>query len=264
MDCKACRNEIEEAAPGARVAAGALAHLASCERCRAFREERLALIELVSSLGTVAAPHDFDWRLRARLASEKRSYRYRLWPGVAPGTPAIALAASFALLIGVAVLLKQADNRLIATPPQELAAVTSVAEDPDDDLNGSSKAAGAFAYGAGTTAAPQASTGNSPLRGAPRPPRSKGSRGEARATAPTEARRFPPSRSNDFSSSAAPVVTLFSVPVSSPSQPVKVLLDEGRGVMRTVSLQPVTFGSQEIFGRRVVSRRPTPGTEEIW
>ena len=264
MDCKACRNEIETAAPAEPVAARALAHLASCERCRAFRRERLALIELVSSLGAVAAPHDFDWRLRARLASEKRGYRYRLWPGFAPGTPAIALAASFALLIGVAVLLKQADKRLIATPSsEELATVTSVAENPKDDLNGLSKAAGAFAYGPGATTAPRAATSNG-LRGAARPQRSKGPRGETRAAALAEARRFPPLRSNDFSGSAAPVVTLFSVPVSSPSQPVKVLLDEGSGVMRTVSLQPVTFGSQEIFGRRVVVRRPTPAAEEIW
>ncbi|HEV2913831.1 MAG TPA: hypothetical protein VGX92_11185 [Pyrinomonadaceae bacterium] len=276
MDCKACRNEIEEAAPGGPERTEALAHLATCGRCRSFREERLALSRLVSSLGTVAAPGDFDWRLRARLASEKRNkYRHQLWQGFAPGTHAIALAASFALLIGVAVLLKQADKRFNATPTGEglatVTTVTSVPKNAEDNPGRTADTTGATAAARDATASSDAATGMSARAAAPRASRAKNPVGETKApaltVATTAAAARSPLRSNDFSSSAAPVITLFSVPVNSPSQSVKVLLDEGGGVMRTVSLQPVTFGSQEILGRRYGVSRPLDAAEtaeNIW
>ena len=45
----------------------------SCVACETFSREQTKLREIVSSLGTVEAPGDFDFRLRARLADEKRA-----------------------------------------------------------------------------------------------------------------------------------------------------------------------------------------------
>jgi hypothetical protein len=77
----------------------------------------------------------------------------------------------------------------------------------------------------------------------------------------------PRARSNDFSSSAAPVITLFAVPVKEQSQHLKLLLDEGHGVTRTVSLQNITFGSQAILERKggtAAERFLDSNTDGIW
>jgi len=269
MDCKACRNEIEDAQRDERPGELAQAHLESCERCRIFHEERSALRELVSSLGTVAAPGDFDWKLRARLASDKRgAYQRRLREGFAPGLPAIGLAASFVLLVAVAVLFKQADVRL--SPGQiEMANVPakSVLETPAGDsvkvveVNG-----GATVNSVATVNTTKASAMNRPTRGA-RATQTRSSRVEPRAPQLTASAAAANAslRSNDFSSSAAPVVSLFSIPVRTPAQPLRVLLDEGRGTMRTVALQPVTFGSQKILERGGVAKgMEQQSAEEIW
>lgn len=269
MDCKACRNEIEDARRDERPSELAQAHLASCERCRLFQEGRSSLRELVSSLGTIAAPGDFDWKLRARINADKRgAYRRRLRAGFAPGLPAIGLAASFVLLVAAAVLFKQADVRLnpgqveMANVPAKSVVKTPVPDSVKiDEVNGAATINSVAAVN--TT---NASAGNRPPRGA-RAMQNRSSRVEPRAPELTAsaAAANPSLRSNDFSSSAAPVVSLFSIPVRTPAQPLRVLLDEGRGTMRTVALQPVTFGSQKILERGGVAKGvEQQSVEEIW
>src|SRR5437762_13804302 len=43
-----------------------------CVACETLSREQIGLQKLVSSLGTVEAPGDFDFRLQARLANERR------------------------------------------------------------------------------------------------------------------------------------------------------------------------------------------------
>ena len=269
MDCKACRNEIEDALGDERPSELAQRHLESCERCRLFQEERSALRELMSSLGTINAPNDFDWKLRARIAADERgAYRRRLRGGFAPGLPAIGLAASFVLLVAVAVLFKQSDVRLnpgrveVATVPAK-----SVVETPvRDSVKINESNGGAAVDSVARVNATKASAGNRTVRAAratqARSVRVEPGAPELRASA---AAVNPSLRSNDFSSSAAPVVSLFSRPVRTPAQPLKVLLDEGRGTMRTVALQPVTFGSQKILERGGAAKgMEQQGTDEVW
>ena len=45
-------------------------HLRECAACREFHEQQTKLRQIVGSLGTVDAPADFDFRLRARLAAD--------------------------------------------------------------------------------------------------------------------------------------------------------------------------------------------------
>lgn len=107
MNCKKCRREIDDAAKDQRISDEALAHVAACTPCRTFRTERIALRQMVGSLGVVSAPSDFDFRLRARLAAEKSvrpSLARRLF---APTSQAMALASAFVIIIAVAVAYKQ-------------------------------------------------------------------------------------------------------------------------------------------------------------
>jgi hypothetical protein len=270
MNCKACRREIEGAAMGRDVSdVEARAHLASCPRCRAFSAERRALRELVASVETVAAPPDFDWKLRARLAAEKSAGSNGRFPqSLAPGFPAIAFAALFVLLIAAAVYLKQARPELLGTAPAVATANAPASngaaardKNSDEPLRSDEGRAPLVA----TTKAPKSLAAKRQRIGAQVRNSRPGGEAAAMAVAATSNKTV---RSNDFSSSVAPVITLFSIPVHTPTQPVKVLLDEGSGTLRTVSLQPVTFGSQEILSRSSsggnAAGRHNRSTEEIW
>ena len=91
-------------------------------------EERLALRRLVGALGTVPAPPDFDFRLRARLAAVKGANDHRLARhGFAPGHAAIALAASFALVVALAVAFKQMTSNGTKRAPATEVVMTSPA-----------------------------------------------------------------------------------------------------------------------------------------
>ena len=137
MNCKACRIEIEEAeAVSQSLSFAARAHAETCLPCRTFSDERLALRRLVGSLETVAAPPDFDFRLRARLAtaSNHEDHRRFTWHRFAPGVSSMALAASLALMIAAAVVVyKQVDfNGTKVTRPTE-AIVTAPVNKPQTE-----------------------------------------------------------------------------------------------------------------------------------
>src|SRR5882724_3625273 len=72
MNCRNVRHEIEEAASRDLLSSEVNHHLSNCVACKTLFREQTRLQELVASLGTVEAPGDFDFRLRARLAGEKR------------------------------------------------------------------------------------------------------------------------------------------------------------------------------------------------
>jgi hypothetical protein len=273
MDCKACRREIEWVAGGEDVrSAEARTHLSSCPDCRRFRAERRALSELLASVEPVVAPLDFDWKLRARLAAEKSAAsnrRFRL--GLAPGIPAIAMAALFVLLIAAAVYLKQARPESLNTTPV-VATVDAPAPQAfvtqDKNLAGSSRSDEGRGHLVATAKAQKPVAVRRQRAEVSAQVKSSGPGAES-ATLAVASAPDRTVRSNDFSSSGAPVITLLPVPVRTPTQPVRVLLDEGSGTLRTVALQPVTFGSQEILRRSGASSADDAGrldrsAEDIW
>src|SRR5207237_9763456 len=90
-DCRLTRQEIDQSELSAMLSDQALAHVAGCSSCRDFRNERTQLRELVGSLAPVTAPANFDMRLRARIAAERRGPRQSFLAGFALSTPAMAV-----------------------------------------------------------------------------------------------------------------------------------------------------------------------------
>src|SRR5688572_32199860 len=71
--CELVRRELEELKLNEEFSAAAAEHLQTCSDCRDFQRQQTKLRQIVGSLGTVNAPADFDFRLRARLRSEEHT-----------------------------------------------------------------------------------------------------------------------------------------------------------------------------------------------
>src|SRR6266545_7855416 len=97
-ECRATRREIDESELNQRLSNQALSHLGVCSACTEFRAERASLRELVGSLEPVAAPGDFDMRLRARIANEQGRARQPFIFRFVTSTPAIVTAALVVML----------------------------------------------------------------------------------------------------------------------------------------------------------------------
>src|SRR5215217_9052680 len=92
-NCEVIRRELDELMPGAACSAAATEHLRECASCREFHGQQTKLRQIVGSLGTVEAPADFDFRLRARLAQSNGSPVY--WTFARRGLAFAALAIVF-------------------------------------------------------------------------------------------------------------------------------------------------------------------------
>src|SRR4030095_7108590 len=103
QNCRNIRREIEEAGSAGFLSAAALSHLEACAECQKLSRQQTNLQAILSSLGTVEAPGDFDFRLRARLAAEKRMGGLTLpFGNFSLGLRSTAVAAIL-LLLGTAV-----------------------------------------------------------------------------------------------------------------------------------------------------------------
>src|SRR3954451_6469323 len=74
-ECNIIRQQIDEADRTEGLTSAAEKHLHACNACRDFAAEHTSLQQLLGDLGTVAAPADFNFRLKARLAREKDGAR---------------------------------------------------------------------------------------------------------------------------------------------------------------------------------------------
>lgn len=98
--CEVIRRELDELMLDETCSTTAVDHLRECGECREFYAKQTKLRQIVGSLGTVAAPADFDFRLRARLANESgsaaSSFNFVAWPVLRRGLTAAALLVVFA------------------------------------------------------------------------------------------------------------------------------------------------------------------------
>jgi hypothetical protein len=241
MNCRSVQRQIDEAGPGDLLGTAVSDHIKSCAECGQFSQDDLKLRGMMSNLGTIEAPGDFEFRLRARLAGKKQ----RAVPfgfDISKVGFRTASLATLVLLIGVALFVasfrKAPDNS-----PRQLAARES--EQPITLGQPGMLAANPIKVDAASDTA-QSSSPSIPTN-----------RRRNSSTSRAASRRL---GTRDMASRPATVLRPEELtagrrefPIRASSQPLKVSLDDGRGTSRTISLPGVSFGSQ-----RVVAQNTSP------
>ena len=227
--CETVRRELEELRLHDECSMDATQHLRGCRECREFYQQQTKLRQIVGSLGTVEAPPDFDFRLRARLANESSSagfhFRALQWSFASKG---FAAAAMILLFVGGFVYFQTfVDQRPVqqtiaehrTEPPQPVSKpVENKVVDPQST--------------------PVVASDNGPRR------IESERRVTTKAKAPLVAADFASERPTMISDTHrhSPVFT-----IDASLEPFKVSLDDGHGNARTISVPTITFGSQRVL-----------------
>ncbi len=229
-NCEVIRREIDELMLDEKCSPAAIDHLRECAACREFQQKQTKLRQMVGGLGTVAAPPDFDFRLRARLASESSSASFHLqsayWPFARRG---LAVAAVLIILATGIVVVRNIMNQ-----PQEVITAKDqpvVPQPAPKPVESPKPVVNPQEFSA-------AVPGNSPQR--------------IRNERPTVSKNKRPVATVDFSSERADVINgslaaSTAFPIDASLQSLKVSLDDGRGNARTISVPTITFGSQRVL-----------------
>ena len=250
MNCRNVRQEIEDADPGDLLSSGVNEHVLGCVACETLWREQIGLQKLVSSLGTVEAPGDFDFRLRARLANERRgrSQSFTLGDlsfGFRSAVVAAVLLVMGAVLVFVSLRMNSGgspSNLAINGAPNQKG-IESVVRAGLDGETLSSPANDGTVVNANLNSLP------TKHRGTVRP----------EVASLQDSNR---QRTRDLSSTPAVVINRDQVaeayqnaafPLEAGYQSLKVSVDDGRGASRTISLPTVSFGSQ-----RSLAQNPSP------
>jgi hypothetical protein len=227
--CEAVRRELEELMLGNECSMYATQHLRECDNCREFHQKQTKLRQIVGSLGTVEAPPDFDFRLRARLASESSSAGFHLramqWSFATKG---LAAAAMMALFVAGVVYVRTIMNQSVETQTAEQRVGEPVPPAPkpaEDKVIVPEQT-------------PVVASDNAPRR----------AKGERRVTSRTR----PPLVAVDFASERAPVISNSQrqspiFPIDASLDSLKLSLDDGHGNARTISVPTISFGSQRVL-----------------
>jgi hypothetical protein len=227
--CEAIRRELDELTLGDECGVDATRHLQQCGECRDFHQKQTRLRQIVGGLGTVAAPPDFDFRLRARLANESNTAGFHLrvlqWPFATKG---VAVAAVLLLFVVGAVLVRrnmvnQESNRepQVAVRDQEPA---RPAPGPIEIKEQTPFQPAVVASHDG----PRKSTGE---------------------------RTAQPKRTMVAVDRASEGASVFSdsqqqaaiFPIDASLQSLRVSIDDGHGNARTISVPTISFGSQRVL-----------------
>ena len=256
-DCRVMRRMIDEAELGESLSLQAAEHIAVCDSCREFRNQRARLRELVGNLQPVEAPPDFDMRLRARLVSERAGAAWFSLPALSFGRPAFVAGAAFVILLGAVILINRtgfswrsssqanaiatSEPKGVAEPPKEKNKPVEVQEDE---------------IATGVSHPSKAST-NGPRRLMP-----------SRNRPANIAVKTGSGTSKDFALGPAPVYrqdqSESNAAEISLSKPFEFSLQDSRGVTHRISLPPVSFGSQQLIqnGQRI---QPTSyAASRVW
>ena len=233
-NCEIIRRELDELMLDGTFSTTAAEHLNECSDCREFNRTQTKLRRMVGSLGTVEAPPDFDFRLRARLASDPATSAFNYWPLVQRG---LAVAAAVIVVAFGVLVIKNLDfsqqkevraENPPAAPQQSPGQVEPV--QPNSTLN------------------PQSLTAHNPLSGVDK------NKGERPQQVSTRIKR--PMTAVDFSKQRAEVYPLAEAynsesstvfPIDASLQPLRLSLDDGRGNARTISVPTIRFGSQRML-----------------
>jgi len=239
-ECRVTRREIDESELNQKLSNQTLSHLEVCSACRDFRAERASLRELVGSLEPVAAPGDFDVRLRARIANERVQARQPFIFRFVTSTPAIVAAALVVMLATSLVWFAQRNRSqqtppIAATPPT---AGSSVSSGPEPTGTASSTTAMA---GSATDQGTEARTGDRRI---------------GVNTSRVTNNKLASSTATDYSVSKAESIKQLEqrageVSLSAPLRPLVVSVQDDHGATRKISLPPVSFGAQRLVDNRI-------------
>ena len=242
--CETIRRELDELMLNDACSDSALEHLRECADCREFHQNQTKLRRMVGSIGTVAAPPDFDFRLRARLANESNSASFHFqsvyWPVLRRG---LAVAAVLVVFATGVVLVRNVMNReptVAVQSPPVLTPAPAPTTAPKHEVTPEQLAA--------------AIPGRSPER-------IKNDRPAQMTVKPKRTMT-----SIDFSSQRAEVINGLEAvgptavfPLDTSLQPFKVSVYDGRGNARTISVPTISFGSQ-----RVLKNANSFAPKDVW
>lgn len=270
MNCKECRVEIEESDDAKPRSHGASAHLESCANCSAFREEHLALRGMIGGLEVITAPADFDFRLRARLATLKSERRGQVsWNRYAPSAWSLAIAAAFVIVIVVGLAVRQArlvpgaDNGregIVKTNPVDVAvpSVSPATPIPTNKLPESTAHTPGNLPNLGVTQARRAA--NKGINPNPKDLRDEGIISMDLGSTSTANTVLPPGIPDPMTLSPSMVAVL----VRASMQPTTIMLKDGGAKPQSISLRPVTFGGQDVFETGSTKKGFVPTVQGIW
>lgn len=234
--CDEIRRELEEGTLNEEFSITAAEHMRGCADCREFQRQQLKLRQIIGSLGTVNAPADFDFRLRARLAADSERSGIRYWTFAVKGLATVAVLVVFGVA-GAIVWQSTRPGTSVADGQQQGA--------PQQPQQGQAEprqpeqARHADQASADRRNEPQIVANNTPRRNNARPIVNKAPRISTVEGSSTGAKVM---KLGQPMLDPAPV---FQIDAS--LQSVKVSLDDGRGNERTISFPTVTFGSQRVL-----------------
>ena len=249
-ECKTIRRELDEADSNHQLSSKALEHLRGCAECRTFNSDQRALRGLIASLEPVAAPSDFDFRLRARLAREKSS------TGNGAGVSSLlrklrpVAVAALVLLITAAGLVVR--NWMTSSPATavNVPSRNDLGAPPSDGSRAIVPPPDTEARVTGVVATSAASDNNPGWKGH----RSSRAGNSVPRNVDNVIRKRDGRATREFGLSPAPVVSserpdnansVVRVPLD--ARALQISIDDGRGATRTISLPTVSFGSQRLM-----------------
>ena len=224
--CEVIRRELDELVLGDECGTAVTQHLRECGECREFHQKQTRLRQIVGSLGTIEAPADFDFRLRARLANESNSAGFHLRAFQWSSNKGFAAAAMLLVFVGGVVYVRTVVNRpetpTVAVQQEE--PVRPPVKPVEDKV-------------VAPVQPQQVASDNTPRK----------IRLPERVGRP---KRAPVAV--DFSSERAETISNTSrhsaiFPIDASLQSFTVSVDDGRGNARTISLPTISFGSQRVI-----------------
>lgn len=231
--CEPVRRELEELMLSDDFSAATAGHLQTCSDCRDFQRQQTKLRQIVGSLGTVNAPADFDFRLRARLAADSEAPSFRFWTFTVKGLATAAVMVVFG--VGAVVVWQRSHEPL----PPAVAVTPPRVEEPVRREEANSNDATSSAHGRETI--PVVAHNETPRW------RKSNRRVASIPKRSVSSIDFSSERANVVSNTRPAVNNAPVFPIEASSQSVKISLDDGRGNARTVSFPTVSFGSQRVL-----------------
>lgn len=252
-DCELIRQELDELSLDEAWSSHVADHLRECSKCSEFHDQQTRLRRIVGSLGTVAAPADFDFRLRARLANESASVvsQFNFFSS-AFARRGLATAILLLVFASGAFVLRNA----LMEPNNASTRTGNIAQQPATDQSSPTREVEKPPV---PVEAPLGGQESSGVRVADK--RSSQSKHERPSQLMAGSKRTITTLDSSFdraeviNGNMPPAAASAAFPIDASSQPFRISLDDGRGNAKVISVPTISFGSQRIVQ---TANRTTP------